>query len=57
MIALYDYDAQTENEITVRQGDKIVVIEDDNGDGWTEGELNGMRGAFPQHMLRMLIKR
>lgn len=47
MIALYDYDAQTENEITVRQGDKIVVIEDDNGDGWTEGELNGMRGAFP----------
>lgn len=47
MIALYNYDAQTEEEITVRQGDKIMVIEDDQGDGWTEGELNGMRGVFP----------
>lgn len=47
MIALYDYDAQTDEEITVRQGDKIMVIEDDSGDGWTEGELNGMSGIFP----------
>lgn len=47
MIALYNYDAQTEDEITIQAGDKIQVVGEDVGDGWTEGELNGMRGAFP----------
>lgn len=47
MIALYNYDAQTEDEITMQAGDKIQVVGEDIGDGWTEGELNGMRGVFP----------
>lgn len=47
MIALYNYDAQTEDEITIQAGDKIAVVGEDVGDGWTEGELNGMRGTFP----------
>ncbi|KAF5101181.1 hypothetical protein D0Z03_000655 [Geotrichum reessii] len=47
MIALYNYDAQNEDEITIQAGDKIAVVSEDVGDGWTEGELNGMRGSFP----------
>lgn len=47
MIALYNYDAQNEDEITIQAGDKIAVVSEDIGDGWTEGELNGMRGSFP----------
>lgn len=47
VIAQYDYDATTEDEITIRAGDKIAVTLDDPGDGWTEGELNGMKGSFP----------
>lgn len=47
VMALYDYDATNEDEITIRTGDKIVVTLEDQGDGWTEGELNGMRGSFP----------
>ncbi|KAA8917219.1 hypothetical protein TRICI_000612 [Trichomonascus ciferrii] len=47
MIALYDYDAQSSDELTIRAGDKIVVISEDQGDGWTEGELNAMSGMFP----------
>lgn len=47
MIALYNYDAQNDDEITIQAGDKIAVVGDDIGDGWTEGEINGMRGSFP----------
>lgn len=47
MIALYNYDAQMAEEITIQAGDKIAVVAEDTGDGWTEGELNGMRGSFP----------
>lgn len=46
--ALYDYTADEENELTIHVGDKIVLIQDDtDGSGWTEGELNGERGLFP----------
>ncbi|KAG5354938.1 Protein BZZ1 [Yarrowia sp. B02] len=44
--ALYDYNAQDDTELTIKAGDQIVVVEPDR-DGWTEGELNGQRGAFP----------
>lgn len=44
--ALYDYSAQDDSELSISAGDQIVVIEEDR-DGWTEGELNGSRGAFP----------
>ncbi|CAN6644724.1 protein Bzz1p [Trichomonascus vanleenenianus] len=47
MIALYDYDAQGADELTIRAGDKIAVVTEDQGDGWTEGELNAMSGVFP----------
>lgn len=47
MIAQYDYDAQGSDELTVRAGDKIQIISEDQGDGWTEGELQGMSGLFP----------
>ncbi|ABN64971.2 predicted protein [Scheffersomyces stipitis CBS 6054] len=46
--ALYDYNADGDDEITIRAGDRIVLIQDDtDGSGWTEGELNGQRGLFP----------
>lgn len=47
MIVLYDYDATSPDELTIRAGDKILVVTEDSGDGWTEGELNGMSGVFP----------
>ncbi|ANB13557.1 Bzz1p [Sugiyamaella lignohabitans] len=47
MIALYDYDATAPDELTIRAGDKILVVGEDVGDGWTQGELNAMSGTFP----------
>jgi hypothetical protein len=47
MVAVYDFDATAPDELTIRTGDKIVIMKEDSGDGWTVGELNGMSGSFP----------
>ena len=48
--ALYDYEGQTEEELSFVEGALIrVVRKDDNGvdDGFWEGETAGKRGVFP----------
>ncbi|OLL23196.1 Protein BZZ1 [Neolecta irregularis DAH-3] len=47
MRALFDYEAQSSLEIPIREGDLILVTDEDRGDGWTEGEINGVKGQFP----------
>lgn len=51
--ALYDYEAAGEDEISIKAGDKIVLILDD-GEGWTEGEVNGQKGLFPSSYVKMV---
>lgn len=49
-IALYDYDATAEDELTFEEGTIIrIVTKSAHGvdDGWWEGELDGKIGNFP----------
>ncbi|XP_065087860.1 protein nervous wreck isoform X2 [Ochlerotatus camptorhynchus] len=49
-IALYDYDATAEDELTFEEGQIIKLItKSPHGvdDGWWEGDLNGKIGNFP----------
>lgn len=49
-IALYDYDASAEDELTFEENQIIhIVNKSPHGvdDGWWEGELNGVIGNFP----------
>lgn len=49
-IALYDYDASAEDELTFEENQIITIInKSPHGvdDGWWEGELNGKFGNFP----------
>lgn len=49
-VALYDYDATAEDELTFEEGQIIRLITmEPHGvdDGWWEGELNGKVGNFP----------
>lgn len=49
-IALYDYDATAEDELTFEEGQIIkIVTKTAHGvdDGWWEGELDGKFGNFP----------
>lgn len=53
--ALYDYTADGEDELSISAGDKIVLIQDDtDGSGWTEGENNGERGLFPTSYVKKI---
>nr|2DRK_A Chain A, Myosin heavy chain IB [Acanthamoeba castellanii] len=49
--ALYDYDAQTGDELTFKEGDTIIVHQKDPA-GWWEGELNGKRGWVPANYVQ-----
>ncbi|XP_042220680.1 nostrin-like isoform X1 [Homarus americanus] len=44
--ALYDYEANMYDELTVRTGD-IINIHEKQPDGWWVGELEGVIGIFP----------
>jgi len=44
--AIYDYAPAREDELSVRAGDVISIIEKSEG-GWWTGQLNGLTGLFP----------
>jgi len=47
VIALYDYQAQRSDELSLTRGDRITVLFKDN-DNWWMGELaDGQQGFFP----------
>lgn len=49
-IALYDYDATAEDELTFEEGQVLRVLKKsahEEDDGWWEGELDGKIGNFP----------
>jgi len=46
--ALYDFGGQSAGDLVFREGDRIKVVKKTNStDDWWEGELNGVKGAFP----------
>ncbi|RHZ49707.1 hypothetical protein Glove_517g2 [Diversispora epigaea] len=48
VIALYDYDAQAEGDLSFKKDDKIEVIErTQNINDWWKGRLDGTIGVFP----------
>lgn len=52
VVALYDYEAQAEGDLSFKKDDKIEVIERtaDQNDWWT-GRLRGVTGVFPGNLL------
>ena len=46
--ALYDFDGQSEGDLSFREGDRIrVVKKTESTDDWWQGELRGLQGPFP----------
>ncbi|ETN40593.1 uncharacterized protein HMPREF1541_04870 [Cyphellophora europaea CBS 101466] len=46
--ALYDFGGQGEGDLVFREGDRIRVIKQtESKDDWWQGELRGVKGAFP----------
>ncbi|XP_069802246.1 SH3 domain-containing kinase-binding protein 1 isoform X2 [Dendropsophus ebraccatus] len=52
---LFPYEALNEDELTIREGDIVIVVNKDCVDvGWWEGEINGRRGVFPDNFVKLL---
>lgn len=48
VVALYDYDAQQEGDLSFRKDDRIEIVErTDSAQDWWTGKLNGRQGVFP----------
>ncbi|KAI8381044.1 uncharacterized protein BYT42DRAFT_565055 [Radiomyces spectabilis] len=52
LIAVWDYTAEGEFELSFKQGDRIKLLEKHNDDWW-EGELNDEIGFFPANRIRL----
>ena len=46
VLAIYDYNADKEDELTFQEGQTIYVLKK-NDDGWWEGVMEGITGLFP----------
>lgn len=50
--AQFSYDAQNNDELSLKEGDIITIISKDECDqGWWKGELNGKIGVFPDNFV------
>lgn len=52
---LYAYEAQNDDELTIKEGDVIVILTKEVEDkGWWKGELNGRVGVFPDNFVKLI---
>lgn len=50
--AIFDYEAVREDELTLRRGTRVQVLNVDSGDdGWWMGQANGKVGIFPSNFV------
>ena len=48
VVALYNFTAQAEGDLTFKTGDRIEVVKrGEDGNEWWVGKLNGVQGQFP----------
>uniref|UniRef100_A0A8C8S227 Intersectin 2 n=1 Tax=Pelusios castaneus TaxID=367368 RepID=A0A8C8S227_9SAUR len=52
VIAMYDYVANNEDELSFSKGQIINVLSKDDADWW-QGEINGVTGLFPSNYVKM----
>ncbi len=45
--AVYDYAAQSDAEHSMAEGERFVLIREDQGDGWAEVEKGGVAKSVP----------
>lgn len=51
--ALYDFEGQSEGDLSFKEGDKIKIVEkSESTDDWWEGELRGVKGSFPANYVK-----
>jgi amphiphysin len=48
VVALYDFEAQADGDLSFSTGDRIEIVEKTaSAEDWWTGKLNGVQGVFP----------
>jgi amphiphysin len=48
VVALYDFEAQADGDLSFKTGDRIEIVEKtESAEDWWTGKLNGQQGVFP----------
>lgn len=50
--ALYDYDARSDAEHSMAEGERFVLINKDSGDGWADVEKGGKTASVPANYIQ-----
>lgn len=50
--ALYDYEARSDAEWSMAEGDRFVLINRDSGDGWADVEKGGQTKSVPANYIQ-----
>lgn len=53
-IAIFDFDGEAEDELTIRTGDEIRLLERVN-DEWLKGKIESNEGIFPENCVEILV--
>ena len=54
-LALFPYEAANDDELTLKEGDIIVLLSREVADkGWWRGELRGRVGVFPDNFVEVI---
>lgn len=52
---LFPYEAQNEDELSIKEGEIVTIITKDCADaGWWMGEIGGRQGVFPDNFVKLL---
>ncbi|KAK0728660.1 hypothetical protein B0T26DRAFT_738938 [Lasiosphaeria miniovina] len=52
--ALYDYTAQSDSEHSMAEGERFVLIKEDQGDGWADVEKGGVTKSVPASYIQVV---
>jgi len=56
-VALYDYVSQAPGDLTLKQGDEVVILEHAESEGWWTGMIGERTGLFPSTYIEVIKKR
>lgn len=52
--ALYPYEAQSDQEWSMSEGERFVLVKEDQGDGWAEVERGGITKSVPANYVQVV---
>ena len=51
VVAMYDYDARSDMEWSMAEGDRFVLVNRDSGNGWADVEKGGVTKSVPANYI------